>query len=168
MRWTGWAALLASAFSLGGCVYYGSMVHANYSRSSRPHASYYCYDCHGYRYFDPYYDYCVSYGYRYRWTDHPRVISLYRERYVRIRENHPDYGRYRYAPDYRASSRYREERRYENGTRTENASTRKGKRGSAAEEKREKRRGKAGTKDESRDKAPRKEGRFAPPPGGSI
>ncbi len=93
-----WVALFGSAIALGGCVYgYGTMVQA--STTARPRAriaTYYCYDCHGYRYFDPYYDYCVGNGYRYRWSDQPRVVALYRERYVRIKETHPDYGRYRY------------------------------------------------------------------------
>jgi len=86
---------------------------ARYSTASRPDASYYCYDCHGYRYFDPYYDWCTYYGFRYRWTEHPRAIAVYRERYVRIRENHPDYGRFRYREGYRNTPRYRDERDYD-------------------------------------------------------
>ena len=161
MRWTAGVGLLGSAITLGGCVYgYGSMVQANYSSSSRPHPSYYCYDCHGYRYFDPYYDYCVSNGFRYRWNEQPRVVSMYRERYVRIREYHPDYGRYRYSPDYRSSTRYREGRRYENG-RNDRQDQRKGRRrGQDPDETREKRRDKPGTKDGSREpRAPRGQGR---------
>jgi hypothetical protein len=115
MRWTGWVGLVAGLFSLSGCVYaYRTVfVDARYSSASRPHASYFCYDCHGYRFFDPYYDWCVPYGFRYGWRAHPQVVSLYRERYVRIREQHPEYGRYRYRPGYQASSRYREGRDYE-------------------------------------------------------
>jgi hypothetical protein len=89
------------------------MAPGRYSVASRPHASYYCYDCHGYRFFDPYYDWCTYYGFRYRWEAHPRVTQIYRERYVRIRESHPEYGRYQYRGDYRASLRYREARDYE-------------------------------------------------------
>jgi hypothetical protein len=169
MRWTGWVALLGSAMVLGGCVYgYGTLAQASYSKSSRPHPSYYCYDCHGYRYFDPYYDYCVSNGFRYPWSEQPRVVSLYRERYVRIRQNHPDYGRYRYAPDYRSSSRYREGKRYENG-RPASSEGRKGRRRDAErKETREKRRDPPGNpKDDSRPpRLPRGQGRFAVLAGG--
>jgi hypothetical protein len=114
MPWTRGAAVAAGLVALSGCVYgYTTVGVARYSAETRPTDSYFCYDCHGYRYFDPYYDYCVGYGYRYRWEQHPRTVALYRERYVRIRERHPDYGRYRYAPRYRSSSRYREGREYE-------------------------------------------------------
>jgi hypothetical protein len=115
MRWTGWASLAACLLGLSGCVYaYRTVfVEARFSRASRPHASYFCYDCHGYRFFDPYYDWCVPYGFRYGWPAHPQVIALYRERYVRIRERHPEYGRYRYRPGYKSSPRYREGRDYE-------------------------------------------------------
>lgn len=107
--------LAAGLLGLSGC-YYGyqaAYFGSPYSTASRPHASYFCYDCHGYRYFDPYYDWCASYGFRYAWTAHPQVVHLYRERYVRIRVQHPEYGRYRYQPGYRSSTRYREERDYD-------------------------------------------------------
>jgi len=115
MRWTGWAGLAAIVIGLSGCYYgYQTVYHENrYSASSRPHSAYYCYDCHGYRYFDPYYDWCANYGFRFRWAAYPQVVHLYRERYVRIREQHPEYGSYRYRPGYRASTRYREERDFE-------------------------------------------------------
>jgi len=115
MRWTGWAGLITGLLGLSGCVYaYRTVfVEARYSSASRPAATYFCYDCHGYRFFDPYYDWCVPYGFRYRWAAHPQVVSLYRERYVRIREQHPEYGRYRYRPGYKSSTRYREDRDYE-------------------------------------------------------
>lgn len=115
MRWTLWSGWVAALGLLSGCVYgYRTVgVEARYSSSSRPDGSYYCYDCHGYRYFDPYYDWCVNYGFRYRWSDHPRAVAVYRERYVRIKENHPDYGRYRYRMDYRRDPRYRDDRDYE-------------------------------------------------------
>jgi len=115
MRWTSVAAVVAALLGLSGCVYgyRAAFVQARYSGESRPDASYYCYDCHGYRFFDPYYDWCSYHGFRYRWADHPRAGLLYRERYVRIREIHPEYGRHRYRPGYRASSRYREAPDYE-------------------------------------------------------
>lgn len=115
MRWTGWVGLVAGLAGLSGC-YYGYRtvrLEGRYSTASRPHPTYYCYDCHGYRYFDPYYDWCTYYGFRYRWTAHPQVVHLYRERYVRIREQHPEYGRYRYRPGYKSTTRYREERDFD-------------------------------------------------------
>src|SRR5262245_58672621 len=104
MRWTTGLGLTAGALALTGWVYgYQSVSLAGrYSMESRPDGSYYCYDCHGYRFFDPYYDYCSYYGFRYRWDDYPRATALYRQRYVRIRQAHPEYGRYRYQEDYRA------------------------------------------------------------------
>ena len=115
MRWSRWVVLAAAVFGGSGCYYGYSQVWfgSPYSMASRPHASYFCYDCHGYRYFDPYYDWCTSYGFRYAWSAHPQVVRIYRERYVRIREQHPEYGRYRYRPGSRSSPRYREERDYD-------------------------------------------------------
>jgi len=115
MRWTGWIAIAGGLLALVGCGYgYRTMiVQARYSTSSRPDASYFCYDCHGYRYFDPYYDYCDGNGFRYRWADHPRAMIVYRDRYVRIREAHPDYGRYRYRSGYKSAEQYRDPRDYE-------------------------------------------------------
>jgi hypothetical protein len=123
MRWTTAVGVFGALLGLSGCVYgyRTAFVGARYSGESRPDASYYCYDCHGYRFFDPYYDWCASRGFRYRWDRHPRVLALYRERYVRIRETHPEYGRYRYRPGYRASTRYREDRDYESWRREEPA-----------------------------------------------
>lgn len=113
--WTRWAAMTAAVALTSGCVaaYRTTIGAGRYSVVSRPHSSYYCYDCHGYRFFDPYYDWCTYYGFRYRWAQHPRAMAVYRERYVRIRENHPEYGRYQYRGDYRGSRRYRQERDYE-------------------------------------------------------
>jgi hypothetical protein len=115
VRWTRWATLWAGMLGLAGCGYGYQMVSVQprYSAASRPAGSYFCYDCHGYRYFDPYYDYCMARGYRYDWNRNPEAIAVYRERYVRIKESHPDYGRYRYPGGYRASARYRESRDYE-------------------------------------------------------
>jgi len=115
VRWTAWVGLALWVLGVSGC-YYGyhqASSAAAYSASSRPDNSYFCYDCHGYRYFDPYYDWCANYGFRYAWSAHPQVVNLYRERYVTIREHHPEYGRYRYQPGYRSTSRYREECDYE-------------------------------------------------------
>ena len=115
MRWTSWTAMTGVLLALAGCGYGYRMiaVQARYSTASRPDPSYFCYDCHGYRYFDPYYDYCTSYGFRYRWVEHPRAAVIYRDRYVRIKEGHPDYGRYRYREGYRAAQRYREPQDYQ-------------------------------------------------------
>ena len=116
MRWTGWIGIATGLLALAGCGYgYRTMIvsQARYSTSSRPDASYFCYDCHGYRYFDPYYDYCDGRGFRYRWADHPRAMIVYRDRYVRIKEAHPDYGRYRYKQGYRSAEKYRDPRDYE-------------------------------------------------------
>lgn len=115
MRWTGGLGLAAGALGLTSCVYgYQSVSLAGgYSAESRPDRTYYCYDCHGYRFFDPYYDYCSYYGFRYSWDDHPATSALYRQRYVRIRQAHPEYGRYRYQEDYRGADRYREPASYD-------------------------------------------------------
>lgn len=115
MRWTRWTSLAAGLLAVAGCGYGFRMVSAtsHYSTDTRPDASYFCYDCHGYRYFDPYYDYCDGYGFRYRWSRHPRAMAVYRDRYVRIKESHPDYGSYRYREGYRATPRYQEPRDYD-------------------------------------------------------
>lgn len=117
MAWTGWIAFAAVCVALAGCGYGYRMVvvQPRYSVAARPEGSYFCYDCHGYRYFDPYYDYCAGRGFRYAWAEHPATIALYRERYVRIKEEHPDYGRYQYRSGYRSESSYRDPRDYEPG-----------------------------------------------------
>jgi hypothetical protein len=101
---------------LPGCaIWVGSRypLTASYASSGRPSPSYYCYDCHGYRYLDPYYDWCAGYGFRYAWDRHPETVRVYRERYVRIKEQNPSYGRYRYPVEYRRQRRYREPRDYD-------------------------------------------------------
>ncbi len=105
---TRWIAAGAALLGLAGCAAGIRMaaVDAGHPTAGRPHPSYYCYDCHGYRYFDPYYDWCAGHGFRYRWGSHPEVTELYRARYPRIRESHPDYGRYRYRAGYREDRRY--------------------------------------------------------------
>lgn len=115
MSWTRVAGVMAGALVVSGCAYgYRSLaVSASYETRNRPDPSYYCYDCHGYRYFDPYYDWCVGHGFRYAWSRHPQVVRIYRERYVALRERHPDFGRYRYKGDYRRSPRYRNPRDYD-------------------------------------------------------
>lgn len=145
-------------------------VQARYSTDSRPDASYFCYDCHGFRYFDPYYDYCMRYGFQYRWSRYPQTITIYRDRYVRIKESHPDYGRYRYRDGYRAAPRYREPQDYEawrSGTRAKPSNGSPGRKLKG----REKDRDKAGsTKDRKGDqrKGPRDFGsRLTLPGGGS-
>ena len=110
---TRWIAALAALFGLAGCAAGIASIEIGHPASGRPHPSYYCYDCHGYRYFDPYYDWCAGYGFRYRWSGHPDVTEVYRARYLRIRESHPEYGRYRYRAGYRDDPRYREPRSYE-------------------------------------------------------
>jgi len=115
LAWTRWIGWVAGLCLLSGCVYgYQSVAHeARYSPDSRPYPGYYCYDCHGYRYFDPYYDWCAYYGFRFGWSQQPGAVAVYRERYVRIKENHPEYGRYRYRAGYREDPRYRESRDYD-------------------------------------------------------
>ena len=113
--WTRRVAAAAVLLALAGCtagIRYAA-VDADDAASARPHPSYYCYDCHGYRYFDPYYDWCAGYGFRYGWSGHPEVTRLYRARYLEIRESHPEYGRYRYRAGYREERRYRQPLRYE-------------------------------------------------------
>ncbi|HEY2954269.1 MAG TPA: hypothetical protein VGK89_03335 [Candidatus Eisenbacteria bacterium] len=124
-RWTRGATVAAALVALSGCVagFRLTTIDNGLADSSRPQASYYCYDCHRDRYFDPYYDWCAYYGFRYDWAGHPEAVALYRERYPRIKEAHPDYGRYRYRAGYRGTRRYREPRSYEawrsgEGTRT--------------------------------------------------
>jgi hypothetical protein len=114
-HWTRWVGIVAALVAVSGCMagYRATTVSARYTASSRPHASYYCYDCHGDRFFDPYYDWCAYYGFQYAWSRHPEVVGLYRERYLRIKERHPEYGRYRYSADYRETRRYREPMDYE-------------------------------------------------------
>src|SRR5262249_11662909 len=116
MQWTRWTVLIGSSLGLGGCLYgdQAIVVSDRYRPLTRPESSYFCYDCHGYRLFDPYYDCCAYYGFRYAWDAHPGATILYRQRYVRIKENHPEYGRYRYRSGYRSSPRYSEGRDYEN------------------------------------------------------
>ena len=116
MRWTRVAGAVAALGLLAGCevwVQSRGPVGAAYDVAGRPAQGYYCYDCHGYRYFDPYYDWCSYYGFRYAWDRHPEAVAVYRERYVRIKEQNPTFGRYRYSAGYRDERRYREPRNYD-------------------------------------------------------
>jgi hypothetical protein len=111
---TRWTAAVAALLAAAGCASGARMATVGAgAESGRPAASYYCYDCHGYRYFDPYYDWCAGYGFRYGWSGHPEVLELYRTRYLGIRESHPEYGRYRYRAGYQETRRYREPASYE-------------------------------------------------------
>ena len=115
-RRTAALALGVGAVLAAGCVTAAQSVRpAGYWVASRPDPTYYCYDCHGYRYLDPYYDYCVRYGYRYSWDRSPRLVEEYRQRYVALKESDRKLGRYRYPQGYRATPRYREPRAYDAG-----------------------------------------------------
>jgi len=116
VRWTQAAGAAAVLATLSGCAVLIETrypVVERYDVAARPAQSYYCYDCHGYRYFDPYYDWCAARGFRYEWSRHPEAVAAYRERYVRIKEQNPSYGRYRYSAGYRGARRYQEPRDYE-------------------------------------------------------
>jgi|SRR5439155_1797225 len=103
-------AVLAAVVLLSGCAYAvrSSGPTAAYWSANRPDPGYYCYDCHGYRYFDPYYDWCPNYGFVYRWERSPELVRIYRERYVALKSRDRSLGRLRYPEGYRASRRYRE------------------------------------------------------------
>jgi len=106
-------AVVAASALLSGCVYaYQSVAVApRFATEQRPDPSYFCYDCHGYRFFDPYYDWCPPYGFAYRW-DRPRMVKTYRERYVALKRQDRRLGRFEYPDGYRSSRRYREPRDY--------------------------------------------------------
>ena len=116
MRWTHVIGVAATLVLVPGCAAWigtqGPWM-APYAATGRPTPSYYCYDCHGDRYLDPYYDWCTGRGFRYAWDRHPETVRVYRERYVRIKRQNPSYGRYRYPADYRGQQRYREPRDYD-------------------------------------------------------
>lgn len=116
MRWTLAAGAAVMLAVLSGCAAWVTSrypVEAGYASAGRPAASYYCYDCHGYRYLDPYYDWCPGHGFRYAWNEHPEAVRAYRERYVRIKVQNPSYGRYRYPAGYRGQRRYQQPRDYD-------------------------------------------------------
>lgn len=103
--WVAGAGLFGLALALfgAGCagVYPSGSMRFAYGPTVRPHPDYFCADCHGVAYFDPYYDLCLSYGYAFDWRGRPDVVSSYRQSYVRIRRAYPDAGRYRYPTRYR-------------------------------------------------------------------
>ena len=116
MRWNRAAGLAAALALLPGCAVWLETRYPaaiSFDVAARPAPGYYCYDCHGYRYFDPYYDWCAAHGFRYAWDRHPETVRIYRERYVRIKEQNPTYGRYRYRAGYRDARRYRQPPDYE-------------------------------------------------------
>jgi hypothetical protein len=102
---------LALPFLVAGCAGpYGGGAAVSFgyaSRPGRPHPRYYCADCHGVRYFDPYYDLCMRYGYRFDWRSSPDVVDVYRRDYVAIRRADPHVGKYRYPRGARESARKR-------------------------------------------------------------
>ena len=103
---------LALPFLVAGCASaYGPSVGVGFTyaspRGGRPHPDYYCADCHGVRYFDPYYDLCMRYGYRFAWREEPQVVDVYRRDYVAIRRSDPSVGRYRYPRGAREDARKR-------------------------------------------------------------
>lgn len=152
MRWTRTVGLAAGIAALAGCGYLYEVrgTVASYDVSGRPVAGYYCYDCHGYRYFDPYYDWCPGHGFRYGWSRHPEAVGVYRARYVRIKQQNPDYGRYRYPSRYRDSRRYKEPHDYESWRSGQATSDRPGVRGPKVREKDAREPGSKGKKKEGR------------------
>jgi hypothetical protein len=153
---------MAGIIALTGCVYgYRSVaVKSSYSAERRPDPSYYCYDCHGYRYFDPYYDWCNGYGFRYRWDRHPNAVSVYRKRYLGIRRANRDFGRYTYPEDYRVRPSYRAPRDYESWKLEERQRLDENYRAPEGRKSRERERGEKGKKREKRPdgRAPRESG----------
>jgi len=111
-RRIGWLAVLAL---VSGCTYASTALRPEprFYAAGRPDPSYYCYDCHGYRYFDPYYDWCPNYGFAFSWQRHPQLTRIYRERYVALKVRDRQLGRWRYPDGYRASRRFREPRDYD-------------------------------------------------------
>ena len=87
-------------------------------RHARPHSNYYCYDCHGYTYFDPYYDYCVNFGFRIDWRHHTSLWRYYSRHHdtIVIKRGFPQY---RYKHDYREGPRYKGPVNYEQWKRTD-------------------------------------------------
>ena len=94
--------------SLGCMAIIHQRYHApRYSPHARPFPRYYCYDCHAYEYFEPYYDFCVRYGFAFRWDDCRSCRSYYEKHYVKIRKRYPRKHVYKYKSDYRKDRRYR-------------------------------------------------------------
>ena len=111
-RGTRAAAVLAGLVGVGlaaaGCAgFYAESVRVAYLDGGRPHPAYYCADCHGVAYFDPYYDVCLEYGYFFDWRYQPDVRRVWRRDYVAIRRAYPNVGRFHYRPRYREEVRAR-------------------------------------------------------------
>jgi hypothetical protein len=105
--------------------------HGYHGYYARPHPQYYCYDCHGYTYFDPYYDYCVYYGFRFTWDSYPSLTRYYREHYPVIVKKTPHYSEYKYKPDYRRDPRYEKPSDYQTWKMSEGRTFYKGKESSS-------------------------------------
>lgn len=137
-RWPLALLFLAVALPLiGGCVAYihstlpiviGTGDHYGHpAYYGRPSPQYYCYDCHGYTYFDPYYDFCTYYGFRFQWDTHPSVTRYYREHYDVIHRDTPHFAEYKYKPDYRREFQYSRPPDYQTWKKTEGRTFYKGK-----------------------------------------
>jgi hypothetical protein len=115
MAGTSRIGLVALLLFATGCVYASQSVRPEPRlwAGGRPATGYYCYDCHGYRFFDPYYDWCPYYGFAYHWDQSPELIRTYRDRYVGLKTRDRQLGRWRYPRGYRVSQHYREPRDYE-------------------------------------------------------
>jgi len=123
------AACAAALPALVGCVAYvhggfpivighpHPYYHDDYYHA-RPHSSYYCYDCHGYTYFDPYYDYCVNFGFRVDWGHHTPLWRYYNRHHDTIVMK-MGYPAYRYKYDYREGPRYKRSVNYEQWKKTD-------------------------------------------------
>jgi len=84
----------------------------------RPYSSYFCYDCHGYTYFDPYYDYCANFGFRIDWGHRTPLWRYYTRHHNTIvwKMGHPQY-KYKY--DYREGPKYKSPSSYERWKQTD-------------------------------------------------
>ncbi|MFH0778245.1 MAG: hypothetical protein V2A71_06390 [Candidatus Eisenbacteria bacterium] len=83
------------------------VIRGSYYHHARPHPHYYCYDCHGYRYFDPYYDFCANYGFRMRWDRYPSLWTYYERHHVTIERERSYFSRYKYKPGYKSLPLYK-------------------------------------------------------------
>jgi hypothetical protein len=110
---------------LWGCV---AVVHTrfpivigagHYHHAPRPHSSYYCYDCHGYTYFDPYYDYCMHFGFRVNWGHHTSLWRYYTRNNDTIRVKIKAPPKYKYTRNYRETVRYKSPVNYQKWKKTD-------------------------------------------------
>ena len=119
------AACVVALPALVGCVAYVQGAFPivigsphSYYHNARPHSSYYCYDCHGYTYFDPYYDYCANFGFRIDWGRQTPLWRYYTRHYDTI-VTRTGYPQYRYKYDYREGPRYKRSVNYERWKQTD-------------------------------------------------